>query len=81
MPQTEPISLELTPELQAKIDEFEARLAPVLEDAAALAQAADELLAFIPAQASPVVLVRDRLAPLQAALDSMREHVEALNAA
>lgn len=74
MAQTGPIRIELSPELTAKLREVREELVPLIEDANALADAAEELLAFVPGEVSPVVIVRDRLAPLQAALDSFRGH-------
>lgn len=70
MPQTGPVVIRLDPELAARLTELEARLAPALEAAGDLAHAARTLLEIVPPHVSPVVLVRDRVAPLQAALDA-----------
>jgi hypothetical protein len=46
---------------------------PTLDAAAELATTADELLAFIPPDVNPVVITRQRLAALQAALDAFTQ--------
>lgn len=73
-PTTGPIRLELTPELEAALREVREELVPVLEDAAALADASAQLLEFVPANVSPVVLVRERLDALEQALERFRDH-------
>lgn len=66
--------------LTVRIDAEQAveTIRPILQSAADLAQAAQALLDFVPANVSPIVLTRERLAELQAAHDAFLDQAEHL---
>jgi hypothetical protein len=77
MAQSVPVKLELSPELRDALDRIRRDLAPVIDAAGELMTTATDLLDFIPPEVSPVVVTRDRLAELQAAVDNFRNAAQA----
>jgi hypothetical protein len=67
------ITVRLDDDVRDRIDEVRAELVPALQAAADLATAARELIDFVPGSASPIVLPRQRLAALQAAVDNFTD--------